>query len=206
MAIPAWLTNEQSLALATWGLVVVTALLVVGTFLLFLDSWKKGKEQRSRWAREDQQRADDTKPKTLIELAMSESEPDVVVLCYNLGDNTFVIDKLVVSCGQSTRYADLKGPLIALPGTHIRIKVSCTEWLQTKTVGEANTTREAKVVLILKGATGTVTTVPVWFCFRAAMEHQYEWSVGRLADRQPGTIVSHPRMISAEVLASPKPE
>jgi hypothetical protein len=193
-----WLTNEQSLTLATWGLVVATALLVIGTFLLFLDSWNKGKEQRSRWAREDQQRDDDAKPKTLIELAKRPSSPDVVVLCYNLGSNTFVIDKLIVYCDKATRFGEMEGPLIALPGTYVHIRVSCAEWLQTKTVGEACITREAYVVLLLKGATGPIATDPVWFCFRPAFATEYEWSVGRLADRQPGTIPAQPRAIPDE--------
>jgi hypothetical protein len=198
MAILVWLTNEQSLTLATWGLVVVTALLVVGTFLLFLDSWKKGKEQRFRWDREDQQRIDDAKPKTLVELAKRPSSPEVVVLCYNLGSITFVIDKLIVYSGNATRFGDMEGPLIALPGSFVHIKVSRADWLQTKTVGEASITREAYVVLLLKGAYGPIVTDPVWFCFRPAMEHQYEWTVGRLADRKCGVIPKQPRAIPDE--------
>jgi hypothetical protein len=198
MAIPAWLTNEQSLALATWGLFLVTALLVVGTFLLFLDSWKKGKEQRARWDREDQQLADDAKPKTLIELAKRPSSPDVVVLCYNLGSNIFVIDKLIVSCGSATSSDDLEGPLIVFPGTYVHIKVSCAEWLQTKTVSELNIIREAYAVLVLRGAAGSITTDPVWFCFRPAFTTAYEWSVGRMADKQPGVIPAQPRVIPDE--------
>jgi hypothetical protein len=186
-----WLTNEQSLTLATWGLVIVTALLV-------LDSWNKSREQRKRWDREDQQRVDDAKPKTLIELAKRPSSPDVVVLCYNLGSNTFVIDKLILYCDKATKFGDLEGPLIVLPGTYVHIKVSCASWLQTKTVGELSITREAYVVLLLRGATGPIATDPVWFCFRPAVGHQYEWTVGRLADRQPGVIPAQPRAIPDE--------
>jgi hypothetical protein len=52
LILPSWLVDEHGITLATWGL-------VVATLVLWLDSWKKGKEQRDRWTNEDKQRQED---------------------------------------------------------------------------------------------------------------------------------------------------
>jgi len=49
LGFPDWFTNEKSLTVATWGL-------VLATLILFFDSFYKGKEQRERWEREDRLR------------------------------------------------------------------------------------------------------------------------------------------------------
>ncbi|MGD0522610.1 MAG: hypothetical protein ABSA48_15245 [Terracidiphilus sp.] len=50
---------ENGITLATWALVIVTALLVIVTFLLVVDSFRKSREQRIRWTREDEERDKD---------------------------------------------------------------------------------------------------------------------------------------------------
>lgn len=97
IAIPEWVTGEKSLAVATWGLVLVTFLLVVATLVLYLDNRVKGKEQVKRWKREDRLRAEAAQPKAVLELGKRQNAPHVIALCYNLGEHPFVIDKLVVS-------------------------------------------------------------------------------------------------------------
>jgi hypothetical protein len=44
---------------AQWFLAILTLLLAVVTFLLVTDSWRKGKEQRERWDRDERQRDKD---------------------------------------------------------------------------------------------------------------------------------------------------
>lgn len=51
--LPEWMKSEQYLTLATWGLVIVTFLLVIATVVLFVDSRSKSREQRERWNKED---------------------------------------------------------------------------------------------------------------------------------------------------------
>ena len=50
---------KDSVTVATWVLGLFTLLLVLVTFLLVLDSWNKGREQRNRLDREDEQRNQD---------------------------------------------------------------------------------------------------------------------------------------------------
>lgn len=63
VTLPSWLIDEKYLTLATWGLVTATLLLVVATFIMWFDSQTKGKEQRERWAREDEAAKDACEPK-----------------------------------------------------------------------------------------------------------------------------------------------
>jgi hypothetical protein len=112
LGFPDWLTNEKSLALATWGLVGVTFLLFLATVVLYFDSRAKGgeqrerweredasraKEQRERWEREDHLREEDAKPKVAVELAKRDDAPEIVFRCYNLGNTIFFIDQMVVT-------------------------------------------------------------------------------------------------------------
>lgn len=194
IALPEWLTSEKSLPVATWGLVFVTFLLVVATLILYLDSPGKGKEQVERWKREDRLWAEAERPKAVVELGKRESSHHVVALCYNLGEHPFVIDKLVVSLQTGTRrISDFLGPYVVLPGTYVPVTVDCTELLQSK-----DERHDATIVLQLKGASGAVTTEPVWFSFYPDASGGYGWSVGGPGDRLPGMIVQQPRMIPNE--------
>lgn len=56
LMLPHWLTSEQNVAFATWGLVVATLLLALITLGLVLDSRANRREQRERWAKEDVER------------------------------------------------------------------------------------------------------------------------------------------------------
>ncbi len=62
MGFPDRFTNEKSLTVATWGL-------VLATLILFSDSFYKSKERRERWEREDRLREEDAKPNVAVELA-----------------------------------------------------------------------------------------------------------------------------------------
>jgi hypothetical protein len=53
--LPEWMIGEKYVTLATWGLVLVTFLLVIATVVMWLDSLSKGKDQKERWDREDEQ-------------------------------------------------------------------------------------------------------------------------------------------------------
>lgn len=55
LTLPGWLTNEGDVTLATWGLVAATLFLAAGTLLLVIDSSKRGREQRDKWQRDDEQ-------------------------------------------------------------------------------------------------------------------------------------------------------
>ncbi len=107
LGVPDWFTNEKSLTVATWGL-------VLATLIPFLDSFYKGKdqrerweredasgteEQRRRWEREDRLREEDAKPKVAVETAQRNEAPEIVFTCYNLGSTIFFIEG--VAAGRS---------------------------------------------------------------------------------------------------------
>jgi hypothetical protein len=196
VGFPDWLTNERSLTVATWGL-------VVATFFLFLDSLLKGKEQRKRWDREDAAKAkeqalrwdhedhlreEDAKPKAAVEIARRDNTPNIVFTCFNLGSTIFFVDQMVVTVNRTVCRSDLVGPPVLLPGTFISTEYDCKE------VG-ADGLQEANAVFVLRGSHGLVTTEPVWFCFYPDAAGGYQWHVGRLSDRQPGVIPRQPRSI-----------
>jgi hypothetical protein len=115
-----WFTGEKSLALATWGL-------VVATLFLYLDGRAKSKEQKERWEREDRSRAEETKPKAVIELGKRPKSHHPVALCYNLGAHPFVIDKLLIQVKDGVKEInDLVGPHVVLPGTYVPVVIDCS--------------------------------------------------------------------------------
>jgi len=151
-AIPQWLTSEASLTVATWGL-------VVATFILYLDSRARGKQQEDRWKREDQLRTEDAKPVGIVELGKQQGSPLVIALCYNLGKHPFVIDKITVSIVNGVRRTnDLVGPHVVLPGTFVPVPIDCSDLLLGLTGSN-----DASVVFQFKGATGFVSTAPAMF-------------------------------------------
>ena len=199
-AFPDWLTNEKSLALA------VTFLLFIVTVFLFLDSFFKGKEQRRRWEREDESRAneqqarweredrlreEDAKPKVAVEIGKRANIPDIVFMCFNLGNTIFIIDQMIITatnpkCGVQT--SDLVGPPVLFPGKFATMPYDC-KYLLT------NGFQEANAVFVLRGPHGIERTEPVWFYVSPDPTQGYDWTIGRLADRLPGAIVLQPRSI-----------
>lgn len=69
---------KDPLTLATWGLVAVTLLLVI-------DSWRKGKEQRKRWDREDQQHKQDREEERARWVAEDKKQQELQSLRYRFG-------------------------------------------------------------------------------------------------------------------------
>lgn len=206
LALPNWMTNEKSLAPATWGLVGATLLLVLATVILYFDSLLKGREQRRRWKREDDSRAneqkarwdredqlreEDAKPKVAVEIGNRENAPEIVFRCFNLGNTIFFIDQMIITATnpkRSVRTSDLVGPPVLLPGTFISTTYDC-EGLLTDGFQEAN------AVFVLRGPHGLENTQPVWFYVSPDPTLGYNWTIGRLADRLPGAIVPQPRSI-----------
>lgn len=206
LPFPDWLTNERSLPLATWGLVAVTFLLVIATVFMFFDSFFKGKEQRRRWRQEDESRAkeqqarweredrlreEDAKPKVAVEIGKRENTPDIVFMCFNLGNTIFFIDQMIITATnpkRSVRTSDLEGPPVLLPGTFITTTYDCKDLL-------TDGLQEANAVLVLRGPHGLEHTQPVWFYVSPDPTQGYAWTIGRLADRLPGAIVPQPRSI-----------
>jgi hypothetical protein len=206
LAFPDWLTNEENLTLATWGLVAATFLLFIVTVILYFDSRSKGKEQRRRWAQEDESRTreqlarweredrlreEDAKPKVVVEIGKRENAPEIVFKCFNLGNTIFFIDQMIIqgtSPNRCTRTSDLEGPPVLLPGTFVTTTYDC-EGLITDGFQEAN------AVFVLRGAHGLECTEPVWFYVSPDPTQGYDWTRGRLADRLPGAMVPQPRSI-----------
>ncbi|MEI9980438.1 MAG: hypothetical protein WDN23_15830 [Edaphobacter sp.] len=200
------MTPDESVAVATWGLVLATAGLIVVTFLLVRDGAQKSKEQSKRWEEEDKRRAEEAKPTAVVELATitnSRFNLDLFFACFNLGNNTFFIDKLIVTASDGTRdEADL-APKIVTPGTYVTIGYDPGQIMGM--FGENTEFKEANAVLVLKGATGSVTTEPVWFyVFYRSGGQRCGWGMGRLAEREPGIITKVPKILP-EIPTVPKP-
>jgi hypothetical protein len=186
-----WMVSDKSLGPATWGLVVVTLLLVVVTFLLVLDGWSKSREQSRRWHREDQRRIEDAMPTAVIEIAVDVETDGMSFVCFNLGTNAFFIDEMQVTVTGGMRSISNLTPRVLTPGTFVQIPYNCHELLREK-----DGLKEANAAFVLKGATGTITTAPTWFCFYPTHDgKRCGWEIGRLSDRQPGTIPAKPKIM-----------
>jgi hypothetical protein len=187
-AISAWFTTDKSLAVATWGL-------VVATFLLVLDGWQKSREQGRSWKRDDERRKEEAKPRAIVELATdADGSLEMFFACFNLGNNTFFIDKLIVTASDGTMDEASLTPKIVIPGTYVTIGYDPSQLLGL--FGEATKFKEANGVLVLKGATATATTEPVWFYVGYGHSgYRCEWGMGRLADRKPGMITKFPKIL-----------
>ena len=190
-------STEKSLAPATWGLTFTTLLLVIATLFLYLDGRSKSREQLARWDREDQFKVEDAKPKAYVEIARIPEQDDVHFQCFNLGNTTFLIDKLILTISKrgTTLTHNCPGPPVLLPGHAGTIWFNCAALLEPE-----GGFWEVQAVFHLKGALGEQLTDPVWFYFYSEsgeMRH-HDWRVGRLSDRQPGTLVKEPRIIRDE--------
>jgi len=184
-----WLASDKSLAPATWGLVVVTALLVI-------DGWIKSREQTRRWRHEDERRKEEAKPRAVVEITSdSEAQTNMGFTCFNLGNTTFYIDKLIVTTAdRAIHVADIE-PQIVTPGTSVTVPFNPGELLGW--FARQNEFVEANAVFVLRGATGREETEPQWFYVGdpPPRSSHCQWYVGRVADRQPGTIVPKPKII-----------
>jgi hypothetical protein len=186
---------DYSLDHATWGLVIVTGLLVIGTIATVIDGVIKGKRQDMRWEHEDKQREDAARPKALVELASyADDRLKMLFAVFNLGNNTFLIDRLTVTSTTGRFYESQMSPQIVTPGTWVTIDFEPRHMLSER--GESTEFVEAYGVLVLKGATDTVTTEPQWFYVSyGSPTYRFPWEVGRVAERLPGAIVKEPRLL-----------
>jgi hypothetical protein len=184
-----WLASDKSLSPATWGLVIVTALLVT-------DGWRKSREQTRRWKHEDERRREEEKPKAVVEITSdSDAQTSMGFTCFNLGNTTFYIDKLIVTTvDNATHVADIE-PQIVTPGTSVTVPYNPCEllgWFSRRAEFV-----EANAVFLLRGASGRETTEPQWFYVGDPPPQSTKcvWYVGRVADRQPGTFVRKPKIM-----------
>jgi hypothetical protein len=183
-----WLTNERSLAVATWGLVIVTAMLVC-------DGWWEGREQRKRWDEEDKRREDESKPTAHVEaVVFADAATEMHVACYNLGNHSFLIDRLVALAASGMRYESDIQPVIVVPGRFVTIPFNPCDVLSSR--GSDQQFTEGQIVLTLRGARDTLQTAPVWFCAEYGQPGQgCPWTLGRLSDMVPGAMVKQPKIM-----------
>jgi hypothetical protein len=97
------LPPEVSVADATWVLVVVTALFVIATFFLVLDGAKSRKFEKQRWDKDSKRRKREARPRARIEVVTeSATSRDMAFVCFNLGSNTFYVDRIIVTAQDGT--------------------------------------------------------------------------------------------------------
>jgi hypothetical protein len=186
-------TSEKYITVATWGLVLVTLALVIVTALLVWDGSRKSREQRERWAEEDKRSENNAAPSAVIEITTNDNA-DLIFGCFNLGNNTFFVDKMIVTARDGTIQETTLTPKIVTPGTYAAVGYDPAQIMGL--FGENTEFKEANAVFVLKGATGTVQTDPAWFyVFYRKNGVGCGWNIGRLADRQPGTLVPVPKRL-----------
>jgi hypothetical protein len=184
-----WIFSDGSLALATWGL-------VVATFLQFADGLRKSREQNKQWAEERKRRKEESMPSAVVEIAAKEETPmDMCFACFNLGNNSFFIDSMIVTASDGTLNKSNLTPQVVVPGTWVTIDFDPAQLLGM--FGEKTQFKEANCVLILKGAFGTVPTEPEWF-YIGYGKGRAEWHKGRLADRLPGVIPEQHKIVRTQ--------
>lgn len=184
-----WIFSDGSLTMATWGL-------VVATFLLYLDGRRKSKEQSREWDEERRRRKEESMPSAVVEIAAKEETPlDMCFACFNLGNNSFFIDRMIVKANDGTRNESDLTPQVVVPGTWVTIDYDPAALLGA--FGEKTQYKEANCVLILKGAFGTVATEPEWF-YIGYGKGRAEWHKGRLAERLPGVIPEHHKIVRTQ--------
>jgi hypothetical protein len=147
------------------------------------DGWRDRKEQSKRWEHDDKRRAEESKPSAVIEIAAKHETPqDMCFACFNLGNNTFFVDRMIVTCDGTPKDIDLS-PLVVTPGTWVTIDFDPKGLLGM--FGESKLYKEANCVLMLKGATGVVATEPEWF-YVVYGSGRIDWFKGRPSDKLPG--------------------
>jgi len=187
---------DLSLDRATWGLVIVTALLVVGTIATFTDGTRRGRLQDKRWENEDKHRIEDAEPRALVELATYlDDSLRLLFVVYNLGNNTFLIDKLIVKVNNTKIEVPQQTPQIVTPGNWVSIEFEPRLILSPN--GGNTPSEEGYGTIVLKGATGSVITKSEWFhVFYAqpSRPDRFPWGMGR-SGLPPGTLVETPRVL-----------
>ena len=114
---------DLSLDHATWELVIVTAGLVICTLAMSIDGILRGRRQNERWENEDKHRIEDAEPKALVELATYiDDSLRLLFVVYNLGNNTFLIDKLIVKVNNTEIEVPQQTPQIVTPGNWVKIE------------------------------------------------------------------------------------
>lgn len=202
---------DYSLDHATWWLVGVTAALVICTLLTIWDGWRKGrlqdvrwnledKKQAERWLAEDKQREEDAKPKAFVELATYENDPfRLVFVVYNLGNHSFLIDKLVikVEAKRTTITAPHFAPQIVTPGNWAPIEFD--QRLILNPNGSNTPSEEAYGIIVIKGATGLPLEVKsdwlhIFYPQPPRSDRSLSWNMGR-SNQPPGTVSQQPRIL-----------
>jgi hypothetical protein len=112
--------------------------------------------------------------------------------CFNLGNSTFFVDRIIVTASDGTRSESDLTPQVVTPGTWVTIDYDPS--LLLGIYGEKTPFKEANCVLLLKGATGIAATDPEWF-YVGYGNGRAAWHKGRLADRQPGTIPEQHKVV-----------
>lgn len=202
---------DYSLDHATWWLVGVTAALVICTLLTVWDGWRKGKLQEARWnledekqvqrwSAEDKQREEDARPKAFVELANYENDPfRLVFVVYNLGNHSFLIDKLVieVEAKRTTIIAPHFAPQIVKPGNWAPIEIN--PYLILSPNGNNPPSEEAYGIIFIKGASGLPLEVKsdwlhVFYPQQSLSNSPPSWNMGR-SNQPPGTVSQQPRIL-----------
>jgi hypothetical protein len=152
--LPAWLTGESNLTLATWGLVSATLVLGVATFLLYLDGRSKSREQRHRWEREDALRESETQPKADFGLEISK-EGILELWCANLGISSFLISSI-----QMTAVSPSDSNVVALNSVIVPLgQVAKVELLRIPGIGRFGMVGgNREISLELQGPVSRITT------------------------------------------------
>ena len=108
-----WIFSDGSLAIATWGL-------VVATFLLYLDGRQRSKEQNRKWNEDRKREKQESLPSAVVEIAAKEEMPlDMYFACFNLGNNSFFVDRMIVTATDGTRSESNLTPQVVVPGTWV---------------------------------------------------------------------------------------
>jgi hypothetical protein len=202
---------DYSLDHATWWLVGVTAAVVICTLLTVWDGWRKGrlqdvrwnledKKHAERWLAEDKQREEDAKPKTFVELATYENDPfRLVFVVYNLGNHSFLIDKLVikVEARRTTITAPHFAPQIVTPGNWAPIEFD--QHLILSPNGSNTPSEEAYGIIVIKGATGLPLEVKsdwlhVFYPQPPRPDRPLSWNMGR-SNQPQGTVSQQLRIL-----------
>lgn len=132
-------------------------------------------------------------PSAVVEIAAKEETPlDMCFACFNLGNNSFFVDRMIVTANDGTRNESDLTPQVVVPGTWITIDYDPAPLLGM--FGEKTQYKEANCVLLLKRAFGTVATNPEWF-YIGYGKGRAEWHKGRLADRLPGVIPEQHKIV-----------
>lgn len=135
-------------------------------------------------------------PSAVVEIAAKEETPlNMCFACFNLGNNSFFIDKMIVKANDGTRNDSDLTPQVVVPGTSVTIDYDPAALLSP--FGEKTEYKEANCVLILKGAFGTVATEPEWF-YVGYGKGRAEWHKGRLADHVPGNIPEQHKIVPTQ--------